>query len=176
MVRSQTEAGKLLYKPQSIPLKRIACELVESVSALRKENPIIFSWEGEEGPVEMDEFLVRHILTNLLHNAVKYSPQGGEISFKCKREKNWVIFKVKDQGIGIPLKDRAELFETFHRASNVGKIKGTGLGLSIVKKCVDLHGGEIDLESKEGVGTTFIVKLPLKKSKLSVHNAPASEL
>ncbi|MCT7952508.1 ATP-binding protein [Ancylothrix sp. C2] len=176
LVRSQTEAGKLLYKPTSMPLRNIAQELVKSITPVREDTPIVFIWEGEEGPVEMDEFLVRHILTNLLHNAVKYSPQGGEISFKCKREENLVIFKVKDQGIGIPLKDQAELFETFHRASNVGKIKGTGLGLSIVKKCVDLHGGEIELESQEGVGTTFIVKLPLKKCTLSVHNAPASEL
>ncbi len=175
VVRSQTEAGKLLYKPKFIPLKNIASELVETISALRKENPIIFTWEGEEEPVEMDEFLVRHILTNLLHNAVKYSPKGGEIRFKCTREENLIIFKVQDQGIGIPLKDRAELFETFHRASNVGRIQGTGLGLSIVKKCVDLHGGEIHLESEEGIGSTFTVKLPLK-GKFSVHNAPASEL
>ncbi|HEY9811155.1 MAG TPA: ATP-binding protein [Halomicronema sp.] len=165
LIRSQTEGDKLIYKPTFIPLKNIAYELIENINYLRQENPIVFTWEGEEGVIEMDEFLVRHILTNLLHNAVKYSPQGGEIRFECICQKNLVVFKVKDEGIGIPLKDRAEIFETFHRASNVGKIQGTGLGLSIVKKCVDLHGGEIILESEEGLGTTFTVKLPLKKDK-----------
>jgi signal transduction histidine kinase len=69
--------------------------------------------------------------------------------------------RVKDEGIGIPAKDQANLFTTFHRASNVGNIQGTGLGLVIVKEAIEVHGGQISVESQEGVGTTFVVTVPL---------------
>jgi signal transduction histidine kinase len=70
---------------------------------------------------------------------------------------------VRDEGIGIPESERSQLFDSFYRASNVGTISGTGLGLAIVKRAVDLHGGKIAVESVVGVGTTFIVSLPLNK-------------
>jgi signal transduction histidine kinase len=70
------------------------------------------------------------------------------------------VFQIEDQGIGIFPKDRTTIFEPFHRGSNVDTIQGTGLGLAIVKKAVELHGGEIRLKTKVGVGTTFTVKLP----------------
>ena len=70
---------------------------------------------------------------------------------------------MQDRGIGIPDRERSQLFESFYRASNVGTISGTGLGLAIVKRAVDLHGGKITVESAVGVGTTFIVSLPLNK-------------
>ncbi len=110
----------------------------------------------------LDEKILRHILTNLLSNAIKYSPQGGEVRFDlfCLQEE--AIFRIQDQGIGIPEIEQENLFTSFHRAGNVGKIPGHGLGLSIVKEYVELHGGEISLISKEGVGTTVIVTLPLQ--------------
>ena len=73
---------------------------------------------------------------------------------------NQIILKISDYGIGIPEADQVQLFESFHRASNVGNIPGTGLGLSIVKKCVDLHKGEISVDSQIGKGTTFTVTIP----------------
>lgn len=110
----------------------------------------------------LDEKLLRHILTNLLTNAVKYSPNGETVKFDlfCLQEE--AIFRIQDKGIGIPYTDQEELFNEFHRCRNVGKIPGNGLGLSIVKQYVDLHGGDISFVSKEGVGTTFIVSIPLK--------------
>lgn len=110
----------------------------------------------------LDEKLLRHILTNLLSNAIKYSPQGGKIHFDLFYLQGEVIFRIQDEGIGIPEMEQENLFTSFQRGSNVGKISGHGLGLSIVKQYVDLHGGEISLISKEGVGTTVIVSLPLK--------------
>ena len=71
------------------------------------------------------------------------------------------MFEVNDQGIGIPPDDQARLFETFHRARNVGNIAGTGLGLAIVKKSLDLHGGSVSVESKPGTGTLFRVTIPI---------------
>ena len=77
------------------------------------------------------------------------------------KENEQLIFKIKDAGIGIPEADKVYLFDSFHRASNVGNISGTGLGLAIVKKCVDLHQGEITVDSEVNQGTTFTVKIPL---------------
>jgi signal transduction histidine kinase len=100
-------------------------------------------------------------LTNLLSNAVKFSPQGGVVSFDLVGQPGQAIFRIRDEGIGIPTEERERLFELFYRASNVGTIQGTGLGLAIAKKCVDLHQGQITVDSEVGVGTTFTVTLPL---------------
>ena len=97
--------------------------------------------------LEFDPKLMRQILTNLLTNAIKYSPSGSNIDFSLKVEERELIFEIKDKGIGIPVDDLNKLFTTFHRATNTGNIQGTGLGLAIVKKCVDLHQGKIEVHS-----------------------------
>ncbi|MBW4450158.1 MAG: sensor histidine kinase [Spirirestis rafaelensis WJT71-NPBG6] len=111
----------------------------------------------------MDEKLLRQILSNLLSNAIKYSPVGSTVQMTACCEKGEVIFKIKDSGIGIPSEDLQRLFDTFHRAKNVGTIPGTGLGMAIVKKSVDLHGGQITVNTEVGVGTVFTVTLPLNQ-------------
>ena len=108
----------------------------------------------------LDSTLLRQILTNLLCNAIKYSPDGGQINLNLTCNNNVALFKIKDQGIGIPEPDKPKLFESFQRGSNAGAIRGNGLGLVIVKKSVELHGGEIWFDSVVGNGTTFYVKLP----------------
>ena len=107
---------------------------------------------------------MRHILVNLLTNAIKYSPVGGTVWFELIAHEKTVTFRIQDQGIGIPKEDQKQLFQPFYRANNVGAIPGTGLGLVIVKKCVETHGGQISLESEVGVGTTFTVTLPSLKA------------
>jgi signal transduction histidine kinase len=109
----------------------------------------------------MDEKLLRQILENLLSNAMKYSSSGSRVEFTLSYLETQVVFQIRDRGIGIPNEDQQRLFETFHRATNVGTIAGTGLGLAIVKKCVDIHQGQIAVESEIGVGTTFTVTLPI---------------
>ncbi len=106
-----------------------------------------------------DAQLLGHIFGNLLGNAVKYSPQGGDVRFRIRRDDRAVVFEVEDRGIGIPPDELPHLFGAFHRASNVGAIQGTGLGLAIVKSAVDLHGGEIAVHSAPGAGTRFTVRL-----------------
>jgi PAS domain S-box-containing protein len=158
----RSDAGKLQYEPTLINLENFCIEITQNLQlSANNQQQIVFNFDGKNTLVQVDETLLRFILNNLLSNAIKYSPQGGTIQFDviCKNES--ITFQIQDSGIGIPLKDQQRLFETFHRASNVGNIPGTGLGLSIVKKCVDLHQGQIQLESQVGVGTTFIIKLPL---------------
>jgi signal transduction histidine kinase len=120
--------------------------------------------EAAGAQAHMDEKLLRQILTNLLSNAIKYSPDGGTVHLTLACQAGRVTFQVRDDGIGIPDEDQARLFETFHRARNIGNIPGTGLGLAIVKKSVDLHGGTIEVASQVGQGTTFTVTLPMENT------------
>jgi len=136
---------------------------VEEMQISTSTHTIDFRIQGQCSDTYMDEKLLRHILSNLLSNAIKYSPQGGTVRFSLNCELADMIFEVQDEGIGIPASDQMQLFDSFHRASNVGTISGTGLGLSIVKKSVDLHGGTIVVKSQVGSGTTFTVKLPSNK-------------
>jgi signal transduction histidine kinase len=94
-------------------------------------------------------------------------PKASTIELQLIYQPEKIIFKIKDQGIGIPKKDQQQLFSSFHRASNVGNIPGTGLSLAIVKQCVDLHGGTIAVQSQIDVGTTFTVTLPITLVKPS---------
>ena len=95
------------------------------------------------GPVYLDEKHLRHILSNLLNNALKYSSEGQSVRLSVARDDGQLCFEVADDGIGIPEADQGRLFQTFQRASNVGTVPGTGLGLAIVKRSVDLHHGTI---------------------------------
>jgi signal transduction histidine kinase len=105
-------------------------------------------------------------LANLLSNALKYSPQGGEVQVYLEFLPEQVQIQIRDQGIGIPPDDLKQLFEPFHRGQNVRRLPGTGLGLVVVKKCVDLHQGQIHLASQLHLGTTVTVNLPLILSNI----------
>ncbi len=160
---SKTEAAKLEYKPTLLNLENFCIELTDILQLnAGSQHSIIFSYQGESTQAQMDEDLLNCILTNLISNAIKYSPPNSTIWFDLICKDRLATFQVTDQGMGIPLKDQSRLFQTFYRASNVGVIQGTGLGLTIVKKCVELHGGHIQLESEQGVGTKVIVSLPLQ--------------
>ena len=111
-----------------------------------------------------DQRILRQILTNLLSNALKYSPAPSEVYLRIAASTQTINIAVQDQGIGIPADDLKHLFHSFHRATNVGNIPGTGLGLSIVKRLVESHQGEILCDSQVDVGTTFTVRLPLRPS------------
>lgn len=156
----KAEAGKLEFKPTAIALTQFCNNLVEEIQLTASNHTIAFCSQGEYTDTYMDEKLLRHILSNLLSNAIKYSPKASTVHFDLVCEQEKAVFCIQDQGIGIPVADQAQLFKSFHRASNVGTISGTGLGLAIVKKSVDLHGGNITVDSKVGVGTTFSVMLP----------------
>lgn len=159
----KAEAGKLQFTPSPMDLVAFCRDLVESLQMSAKpQHQLNFVVIGDGSDAQMDEKLLGHILTNLLTNAIKYSPDGGTVQFDVVCDRTGVIFRIRDSGIGIPPEDLERLFESFGRASNVGAIPGTGLGLAIVKRCVDLHEGEITVESEVGVGTTFTVTLPLQ--------------
>lgn len=162
LVLGRVESGKTPFKPAEFDLrafcKRVGDE-IRTATGSRCEVEV----QATKLPSTAfgDENLVRHIITNLLSNAVKYSPQGSTVILKAARNGDIAVLSIIDRGCGIPRADQGGLFRAFHRGSNVRQISGTGLGLVIVKRCVELHGGEIQCKSVEGKGTTFTVRLPL---------------
>jgi signal transduction histidine kinase len=112
------------------------------------------------------------LLDNLLTNAVKFTPEQGTVSVRIGRRGDHAYVEIEDTGVGIPEREIANLFDRFFRASTSVSAPGTGLGLSIVKSIAEAHGGTISVESEEGVGTTFLVDLPLEAN---VPLAPAAE-
>jgi PAS domain S-box-containing protein len=159
---SRAEVGQLEFNPQPIYLEEFCKNLVEGIQlSTSHQYSINLVFSGGSTQVCIDEKLLGHILSNLLSNSIKYSPEGGNILLEIACEKDEAIFLIQDWGIGIPEQEQGQLFESFYRGQNVGKIPGTGLGLCIVKKFVDLHNGKISLKSQVGVGTTFKVTLPL---------------
>lgn len=165
----RAETSRLPFNPQPLDLLVFCQDVVEEFQlSASSKHTIAFVQSYENGCEKnlardafMDEKLLRYILNNLLSNAIKYSPSGGEIYFELTCNESEAIFKVKDCGIGIPSEEVPRLFQTFHRCGNVGTIPGTGLGLAMVKRSVELHHGEIEVESEVGVGTRFTVRLPL---------------
>ncbi len=114
----------------------------------------------------VDEIRVHRVLANLLTNAVNYSPNGGVVRVTVKAsdgaDGKFALLIVCDEGVGIPQDDLPHVFDRFHRGANVvGRFAGTGLGLSSARELVEMHGGTISVESGEGKGSTFVVRLPL---------------
>jgi signal transduction histidine kinase len=163
------ESGKMPFCLLPLDLAAFCNQLVGEFHSSLKLKPqtdpvtLIFVNHSPSAMACLEASLLRRILSNLLSNAIKYSPPNTQVIFELKLTESEAIFSVQDAGIGIPLADKERLFDSFYRATNVGVIPGTGLGLSIVKKCVDLHGGEITLSSEEGVGSIFTVRLPIAK-------------
>jgi len=162
LVLGRVEGSKLACKPAPIDLAALCNKLVdELLSATNNRSSISFQTEGSLQGASGDEALLRHILSNLLSNGVKYSASGSTVDFNIRREGANAMFTVRDRGIGIPEADLPRLFEAFQRAGNVGEIPGTGLGMLIVKRCVDAQQGRIEVQSKVGEGTTVVVTLPM---------------
>jgi signal transduction histidine kinase len=111
---------------------------------------------------------LERVMDNLLGNAIKYSPDGSVVTVVCVREEDddgaWAIVSVRDQGVGIPVADLGHIFERFHRARNVGAVRGVGIGLATVRDIVEQHGGTISVESRQGEGSTFTIRLPMDGS------------
>jgi two-component system OmpR family sensor kinase len=126
-------------------------------------------------PVTADAKLLFQVFSNLLSNAVKYSPAGGAIEVDAAVTGDSVLVAVVDHGIGIPAADIGRLFERYHRGSNVSGIVGTGVGLYLVKIAIDLHGGRIEVQSREGGGSRFTVTLPVATAAVGREREPITD-
>jgi len=159
---TRMEEGKFVLKMEEFSLREFVQELIEDFNYLKKnEQSLIFSSKVNNNDflINTDKTCIRHILNNLLSNAIKFSGDQAEIKvFLSKSGKDYII-EVEDNGIGIPEKEQALIFNVFYRASNVLNIQGTGLGLNIVRKYLDSIGGTMEFSSKENKGTKFKIRL-----------------
>ncbi|MBI2768993.1 MAG: PAS domain S-box protein [Burkholderiales bacterium] len=158
LLTSRLESGKFVFEPTA---RAVPGLLVQVAAEMDQAHPqaarIAMRCEGVDETRMVDVQLLRHILVNLLSNALKYSPPETEVTCSVSGDGDRLRVAVTDRGIGIPPADLPRLFETFHRGTNVGNIQGTGIGLHIVKECVELHLGSIAVDSEPGRGTTFRV-------------------
>jgi|GEM_PF-1851046 len=163
---NSVETEKIEFKPEILDIIDFCRGLIREIQGTSYSHIIEFSLNSSQLILddtlftEFDPKIIRQILTNLLTNAMKYSPGNSQVNFSLNITDKQIIFIIQDYGIGIPKEDQVNLFASFYRGSNVGSISGTGLGLAIVKKCVEQHQGEITLESKPNKGTIFKVIIP----------------
>ncbi len=143
-------------------------EQVKRLSPLARENGIELDCAAREAlEVNGDALKLQQVLYNIIDNAIKYTPRGGEVHCTLNRAGKKAVIRVADTGVGIPEEDLPHIFDRFYRVDKARSREtgGTGLGLSIVKQFVLLHGGTIDAKSTLGKGTTFIIELPLSGKK-----------
>ncbi len=160
LIFHKVEAGVSELNPQEVDVAALSRRISNEVASATAHRCEIDCTSPPRLNAHVDERLVRHVLTNVLNNAVKYSAAGGRVTFGIAKRHGDVVFTIKDEGIGIAQEDLSDLFVPFRRGTNVGQRAGTGLGLAIVKRCVDLHGGRIEVSSTLGEGTTVITRLP----------------
>jgi signal transduction histidine kinase len=158
---SKVEAKMSNFDSSVIDIDSLCHRIVDEVeSSTNVTCPIRLRLDGKIGTLCSNENVLRTILINVLTNAVKYSQPGGEVDFRVARTERALSFVIEDHGIGIPKEELPKLLVPFQRGSNTNGRPGTGLGLALVKRCVDLHGGRLELQSEEGKGTTVTITLP----------------
>lgn len=161
------ESGHMEFNPRPTNLRGLVENIIDGLRLTDGDRHVFTLTEtNDSSHLHLDPKLVRHIVTNLIANAVKYSKRGTEIHCELEVTSSYVVIHVADEGIGIPQGELNAIFEAFRRASNAGNVEGSGLGLKIVKDAVTLHKGFINAQSAVGHGTVFSVTLPLL-------NAPA---
>jgi PAS domain S-box-containing protein len=162
LVISRSDVKGMAFNPAWLDLAELCQAIILEIRETHNpEQRIYITRDGDCSSAYVDEALLRHILQNLVTNALKYSPNERPIHVRLWCDESDAYLEVQDEGIGIPLTSQVHLFEAFHRADNVDTIPGTGLGLVIVKRAVETHGGTISFESQQNHGTTFRVCIPI---------------
>ncbi|MGG4493517.1 sensor histidine kinase [Brevibacillus reuszeri] len=163
---ARSDSNELQIMPQKLRLDEIVQKCTQVFTQLAIVKQVNLETEIEQ-PLEMegDEERLHQLLVILLDNALKYTNENGSIYVSCKREGQRVVVHVRDTGIGIPKEDTPYLFDRFYRVDKMRSrsAEGTGLGLSIAKWIVDAHHGKIQVSSEEGIGTSFLVTLPMRQ-------------
>ena len=159
---NKLEEGKVVANPCEITIEEVVSQSIAEVNGILKKGQRVTFNKSENSSITIyqDRKLLRHVLMNLLTNAIKFSKENDEIYVYVNVETNSLTFTVKDNGIGIPERNKKDLFNRFFRADNVEQIQGTGLGLSIVAQYTALLKGTVSFKSEEGKGSEFSVTIP----------------
>jgi signal transduction histidine kinase len=159
---SRLEAGLLQLDLADHPLADLLASAMTVFELPVKDKGITFIMQPIDPVIRLhcDRTRIELVLSNLLDNALKFTPQGGQVEIGAEKDQSCIYIWVKDTGIGIPVDGLPHVFERFYRGDNHQE-SGSGLGLSIVEGIVQAHGGEVTVESTLGEGTCFTLKLPL---------------
>ena len=161
LTQEKISHGKIKNEPELLNIKECFEKIIIINNTHYATHKLIYTHTGIDAGVYLDKTIFSTAITNLVSNACKYSHDSNEITILSNQQKDCILISIKDEGIGIPIKDQSFLFEPFFRSSNVGNIKGTGIGLNITKKLIKLIGGKLTFTSEENIGTTFFIKIPL---------------
>ena len=160
------ESGKINYKFSTFPLSKVVNEVVYDSNMLLKDGQkILYPQHIDDIILNFDEKILELVLSNLVHNSIKYSPEDSQIAIQTKVEKNNLKIVIIDEGIGIPKEEQKFIFDRYFRAGNALLTQGTGIGLNIARRHLKNLGGDITFESKENVGSKFSIQIPLGASK-----------
>jgi signal transduction histidine kinase len=166
----------LYYHPAPVDLTSLVREICQLQRELTPDARIREQIQAQPLLVRGDASLLSQLFSNLVSNAVKYSPDSGLIRVIAAREGTQIAVVIEDRGIGIPEADRERVFERYYRGSNTSGIGGSGVGLSLVKTMVDLHKGTIALDTREGEGSRFTIRFPISDADAQrVRNDAAGE-
>jgi signal transduction histidine kinase len=161
---SRIEAGTFSYRFEEVDLGRVVDEAVEAAALAQQEVPVVASVRGALPEIRGDRARLRQVLGNLIENAVKYSPEGGEVRVSATAANGAVQIAVRDAGPGIPREQQGRIFEKFGRVDVPGASKpGTGLGLFIARSIAEAHGGSLEVSSGAEPGSTFTLTLPISR-------------
>lgn len=164
MSKLERNEVKLFYKEADVhELINKICQSFEII--IEKRNGHLFKdFKAEKSVFKIDEFHFSNVISNLLDNANKYSPENPEVEIKTRNQGNYFVVEISDKGIGMDLQNKSKIFEKFYReeTGNIHNVKGQGLGLSYVKEVIGLFHGHIQVVSKKGEGSTFTIKIPIK--------------
>ncbi len=164
----ESKEGKVIW--EEVDLHSVVDEIVQNLKGFAESKRVeIYNGIPRGFTCLCDGHKIGILLRNLVENAVKYNREGGKVFIRAGRENGFTILEVADTGIGIPKKSLPLIFERFYRVdkSRSREIRGTGLGLSIVKHIALIHGGTVEVESEEGKGSTFRVKIPIRPLELN---------
>lgn len=159
------EVGMLHLNPESVDSGRLLRSIVDSVKPLARKNRHILNAELPSSlpVIQADKDRLRQVVLNLLNNAFKFTPAGGSITVKARKDKAYLVVEVQDTGSGISEEEQKRLFEPYQQLERErARLAGLGLGLSLSKKLVELHGGQIWVQSEKGKGSTFGFSIPLE--------------
>ena len=159
---SRLESGKIIIEKQQFDLRKLIREMLDEAELTVSGHSLIFE-PGAPLIIGADRDKIGSVISNLVSNAVKYSPKGKVVTVKCKTVENNAVVSIEDEGMGIKAKDIDRLFERYYRVSSnhTKNISGFGIGLYLSAEIIQRHDGKIWVESESGVGSTFYFSLPL---------------